>query len=720
MRIAIFPIEKEKYRKDNKFSISTEIAYIVSYLEENNPDDIVYPASDLDFLYKTDPDIVCIYAPYSFTYDYIVSISQNIKEKYNIPVILAGDHITALPKTLPISCNVGILGDPEFILKDLVELKRNDSFNEKSFSKIPGVVFNFKNQKVITDKPQYIKDINSLPMTRAVFQDLPGEWLPSIIMGRGKPNNNAWQPLTNQPVRLFSIERIIQDIGDLLANNQGLKTADIKDYLFLYDKYFFKKFIQMYKETQLIKYMKFNVKALISQLDEEIIHDLKDIMQIPKLTIHFISPLEKFYKDLKEEFIPYKKQKDILDICYKYNINIEAKFLYNLPNETIEDSTKTYWKISRNYYDKYKNINIKVSPLVLMPGSELWQKSIFRKIITENFNNWSSLNSFDENSPKINNLSFEEINQIKTYINNKFDNKTEYFEVVYNYENELLSKANSQLNSVKELLNNNNISEFDMPVISTLSVYQEVSDIISTFENTLVSSNSTISQVIDSINLSKDTYTNIKNNFLRNDLMYSNNINYLSLEYILSEISQNANLKTVLQIANKNLIDIKNMFKNDYLEVDYIDPDILNKPIINLQTDKLYDLIVLYFNLDSIINPDKLIKLCANRLNENGALAIAFYNPKNIVSLIHLMTNQNLNKTFYNYKRTNYFTLEKLDELLKNNGFISKQIDSVIFPGFKFMSFTEKTFKEPLLKFIRHEDLEKLIYIYICRKNTEI
>ena len=86
MRIAIFPIEKEKYQIENKFSISTDIAYIISYLEKNNPEDIVFPTCNLDFLSKTKPDLVCIYAPYSFTYNQIVYISNEIKEKYNLPV----------------------------------------------------------------------------------------------------------------------------------------------------------------------------------------------------------------------------------------------------------------------------------------------------------------------------------------------------------------------------------------------------------------------------------------------------------------------------------------------------------------------------------------------------------------------------------------------------------------------------------------------------------
>lgn len=726
MRIAIFPIEKEKYQKDNRFSISTEIAYIITYLENNNPEDIVFPCCDLDFLSKTKPDIVCIYAPYSFTYEQIVSISHEIKEKYNIPIILSGEHITALPKTLPSCCDIGILGDPEENLKNIIELKRNDLFNEKNFSKIPGLVFSYKNQKVITDKPQYIKDIDSLPMTRAVFQDMPGDWIPSIIIGRGKPVNNSWQNLTNQPVRLFSIDRITQDIVDLIANNYGLKISNIKDYLLLYDKNYFRKFISMYRETNLVEYMRFNVKALMSQLDEEVIYELKHTMQIPKLTIQMVNPLEKFYKDLKEDFVPYSQQKKILDLCFKYNINVEAKFLYNLPNETKEDTTKSYWFIKRNYFERYNTFKIKMSPLSLSPGSELWQKAILKKAIMENFNNWSSLNKFDEKTPVLSLLG-DEISHIHTYLKNSFVNKNDYFKADFNNDPVFEHLRNASTQTIKDSLNiiKENFSQYryidteqlEKVIFKSLKLTDIDENMIFTLEEIINSSNniSTL-KVTEKISQIKRMYQELKSDDFHNQIYYSNNINYLALEPILHEISKNANLKNILQISEKSILDLKSIFKNDHLDIDTLNPNLLNKPIIDVKLDKKYDVILLYFTLDFSLKYDKILSFCRKSLNDNGLLILPFYNSKNVISLVRMLSNKNINNLFYNYKRTNFYTLESMGEILKKNSFLIKEIDDVSFPVNKKLSVTEKVFKEVFFSHLNDKDTDKLFYVYVCRK----
>lgn len=726
MRIAILPVEKEENQIKNKFTISTEIAYIITYLEHNNPEDVIYPACDLEFLYKTKPDIVCIYAPYSFTFEDVIKISNSIKENLDIPVILSGDHISSLPKTLPLSCNAGILGDPEETFKEIIELKRNDNLNEKSLSKIPGIVFNFKNQKVITDKPQFIKNIDELPMTRGVFYDMPGEWLPSLMTGRGKATVNAWQPLSTQPVRLFSIERMITDIADLIANNQELKVAPIKDYLFLYDKARFKKFIEMYIDTNLIKYMSFNVKALISQLDEEIIYDLKHVMKIPKLTIQFLSPLEKFYKEIKDEFVPLKKQKELLDLCFKYNLNIEAKFMYNMPNETIEDTTKTYWYIKRNYINKYENLDIEINPLSVLPGTELWHKGIFKKAFTESFNNWNSLDrtKFDENTPYLSSLK-ENINIIKESFKNLTIKKNNVFNLnvqmpdldEFRYISTNVIK--SSVEQVKEMYPERDINtEEVIHKIFNVPVPKIDQNLFFTLEE-LLNSDKNISdlKIPERIKEIKVKYTENKTEKFHNLIYNSNNINYFALEAVLQEIVQNTKIKNVLQVCNKNILDLKKIFKNDYLDVDTLEPEIFNKPVINFKTDKKYDMILLYFTMDIIADPDKTIDFCKNILNDKGVIIIPFYNSKNIIAVTRLLTELNLNNLFFGYKRTNFYTLDSFNNFILKHNFLVKSIDSVDYPGEKNVSATEKVFNETLKTHLNKNETEKMFYIFVCRNS---
>ena len=58
-----------------------------------------------------------------------------------------------------------------------------------------------------------------------------------------------------------------------------------------------------------------------------------------------------------------------------------------------------------------------------------------------------------------------------------------------------------------------------------------------------------------------------------------------------------------------------------------------------------------------------------------------------------------------------------MGEILKKNSFLIKEIDEVIFPELKKISATEKVFKGTLFTHLNSKDIEKLFYVYMCRKS---
>lgn len=729
MKIAILAIDRHEGLIDQDIHIGTEIAYIINSLENNNFDDIVFAASNIAFLNLFKPEVICIYAPYSETFEYINNVSNKIKKQYNAPVILLGDHISSLPRTLPITCDVGILGDSEEILVKVIELIRNNNFDEKYLSKISGLVFHSKTRKIITSPPQYIENIESLSLTRAVFYQSPGKWITSIISGRGKPSNNDWDVLTNQPVRLFSIEKMMRDIADIIANNKEEKIVPIKDCLFLYDKDRFKKFVAMYRETKLSQYMHFEINSMIYQLDEEIIHDLKKILNIPKLTINFLSPIEKPYKEMKERFIPYKEQQKILDLCFKYNLNVDANFMYNLPLETTEDITKIYWLIKRDYLKKYNNLNLSVKPYISLPGSKNWQKMFAKKVITESFNNWESLKKYSESTPSLNSIKNTDILLINETFNKLTSRPDDNF--ILNLEQtskttEMMKEnMSNMISKFKDHLSKNPVENIDVNNI-TNTFFDDNQRHIKLSDNILnhledindFNPEKGYKDIQDKIENIRAGYYSIHDDYLYHKLHNSNSITYLSLNSVLEQITKNTNIKSVLQVSNQSILDLKKVFKNDYLDVDYLDTVYFNKPTFNNKLDKQYDMILLYFTANNVLDFKKTLRFCHNNLKDNGLLVVPFFHSKNLLDLIRITTNLNTNDWIYNYKRTNLHTILSMNDDLTESGFMIKNVDGIDFPNINKPSINAKVFYSFLDKNLTTFEMEKYMYIYTCRKKS--
>ncbi|MBC7474224.1 MAG: hypothetical protein H7263_08010, partial [Candidatus Sericytochromatia bacterium] len=417
MRIAFLSIETEEYQKKAEFINSTNIAYLMSYLEINFKDTLIFPLNENSLLPLAKPDIVCIYAPYSSTFNQVIETVTYIKETVNVPVIILGDHITYLPKTLPINADVGIIGEGEETLREVIQLVKDNNFNEKSLSEVAGIVFHSRGQKIITNNAQIIDKLDSLPLTRRFFYKMPGNWLPSLITGRGNPKKNIYSH-NNIPIRLNSAERIINDLVDIMTFHPEKNIIPVRDHLFLHDINRFKNFIEIVEKTNLTKHLRLEINAQVEQLNDEVLYLLRHVLDTPQLNIYLSSPSEKIQKELKENPFSINSYKKVIDSCYKYNIKTKLFFLTGFIAETKEEASKNYWTVRSQYLNKFKDFKSELEVLIPKPGTEMWQKAAQKKLVnTDNFN-WDNLNptNLTNKSVLLSNVNSNETNlMIQSY-----------------------------------------------------------------------------------------------------------------------------------------------------------------------------------------------------------------------------------------------------------------------------------------------------------------
>ena len=88
------------------------LAYIASYLKEQVGVEDIFLEVDPQRIIEKKPDLVGISA-FSVNYGGAVSGAREIKKKLDIPIVIGGPHISALPMNLDPSMDIGVMGEGE-------------------------------------------------------------------------------------------------------------------------------------------------------------------------------------------------------------------------------------------------------------------------------------------------------------------------------------------------------------------------------------------------------------------------------------------------------------------------------------------------------------------------------------------------------------------------------------------------------------------------------
>lgn len=782
MKIAFLPIEKS-----TKLYSITPLAYFFSYLGQIFPEDLLYPVPDVEKAILTSPEIVVLYQTDTSLFNQVIKISQEIKEKLGVPIILMGNYITYLPKMLPDSIDIGIIGEGETQLEKLITLFKKARPDDKALLKTDGIVFNSKNQKILTGrgKPVFTQDIDAIPLTRERFFNMVGDWQLTIQTGRGNPNKNIYTQNSDIPIRLHSIENIVKDIVDIVTFFPEVKRVPIMDNVFFHDFTRFKKFCETSKEGKLNKYLNLEVFARVHELNDEVIYLLKNYLKVYKINI-LLTPFEENIQ--KENKLPNLKKEafeKVLSQCYRLNISVEIHSKSGYSLETKEDIAKKYWYF-RNLNNKYNDfLNYSFSYITPDVGTESWLKAISKKLITDKTKDWENLSdSFNNKNPIL--LGNSNINDIKDSMD-KFNNLNERFfekepmlgfiKEKMDYSKEFISNAADKIaeyfdkrkgltKEEKKELSNTIFDEkvkgyfpldFIGKVLSSLEgnllpneppitgeeIKKNIKSLIISTElrlkskNKNLNDNSITEEIADTINdptkedsnfdnLIKDNlaFYNDKNKIVELDNVFYNH-NFLSISVVspLEQLIKTSDVESILQITDKNFIDLEKIFATANYKIDTLDFNFFNKTSFEMdKNNNQYDSIVMFFALDFTPKISRIMNYCNRHLKENGTLIINFLNAKNILMTVRLLSNFDNSTMFGGYKRNNCFTLENMNEIIERYNFVPKSINTFEFPEYSSdniyigQKFIMNIFNDKLKS--NFADQTIFSYTYTCRRKS--
>ena len=322
------------------------------------------------------------------------SVSQNYNEANNIarmahqaqiPVLMGGIHITALPQSLNHHMTLGCLGEGEETIVELVRLFIDKGkFPLKDLDNIPGVCF-WEGDKLrfTADRPP-IANLDTIPLPARDLVPIKSHTY--MFTSRGCPyrcrfcaSSAYWHKL-----RLFSADYVVNEIGTLVENYK-VKFITFYDDMFISDVGRLKEIAAGLDRAGLLKKVKFSCSCSAPNITDEVAKILKEI-NLVSVGMGLESGSDKTLHYLKGKAFSVQKNRQALEILKKHGITGNASFVIGSPDETLADMMETYKFIKENPV-----CLVDVYVLTPFPGTAIWDYALSQELVTNEMD-WEKLN----------------------------------------------------------------------------------------------------------------------------------------------------------------------------------------------------------------------------------------------------------------------------------------------------------------------------------------
>jgi len=356
LKIALVTLQKDAERIP-----PTGLVYLATYLNEkiglkkehirifdkNISDNVT--SEVLEF----SPDIIGIT---SMTVDYgkAIIFAREVKKRSSAKMILGGVHISTLPESFDKVFDIGVIGEGEKTLQEIVKTYCElEALSVPNLKKIKSVIF-FDGDKLISTPKRNPLILDSLPIPNFKFVDssyFKKEEIPLIskvgvkgylITSRGCPyrcvfcsTSRFWGKMRFHSPEFTAkiVKRLIDDFGcDYLQTLDDLFTVSpkrVREIRMAFEK-----------EGILDKISGIICQPRTNLITDELCKEMKKI-KIKTVSFGFESGSPKMLNWLKQQSVSPKTNIEAIRLCSKYGFKIYGSLIYGSPGETIEDMEKT-------------------------------------------------------------------------------------------------------------------------------------------------------------------------------------------------------------------------------------------------------------------------------------------------------------------------------------------------------------------------------------------
>lgn len=392
MKILLINSEKEE---SGYLPLAT--AYLAGYLKEQGYDNVKIIDRTLtndvvEEIKEYNPNLIGMNVFSCLCFE-MKQLAKKIKKVMDVPIVAGGPHIYCDPLNNLKGFDIGVTGEGEVTLLELVKLlESKGKFEVEDLRKINGLVFFNEGKTELTPQREYIEDIDTIPFPTLDLLDMkhystPGEAGVNFIgrrgyllTSRGCPYNCTYcaSSCIWSSVRWHSAERTVAEIKNWVGKYKANHFL-VYDDLFIANLPRLEKMINLLEKENLLGKIDFEILARANLITERACILLKKL-NATTVSVGFESGSPKILKYLKGTTVTVEHGKKAIDLLDKYGFATYGLFMIGSPGETEEDLKMTYEMVKD---PKIKVLNVNVT--MPFPGTVLWHDALRDKIYPPDF-----------------------------------------------------------------------------------------------------------------------------------------------------------------------------------------------------------------------------------------------------------------------------------------------------------------------------------------------
>ncbi len=362
------------------------LSYIASNLRRDIPSiNIRIVDRDLEKhirLFK--PDIVGV-SSVSQDYD-IARRHARLCKEYDLPVIMGGIHISALPATLSPDMDVGVMGEGEKTLSEVLLSLSNGGFDTDRLNKIDGILYRTGSGELISTPPRkLINPLDKLPLPARDLLPIRKWGVIHMFSSRGCPYDCSFCASTRfwSRIRFHSSNYVVHELKDAVSKYLPVSIVFYDD-MFTASKKRLAEIVDGIRAEGLHNRVKLSISCRANALKEEIVELLKQ-MNVDGVGIGLESGSDETLRFLKGPSVSVKENIKALRLLERYNINVTGSFVIGTPDESLSEIRKTY------NFIKMSSLNlVAVYVLTPYPGTPIWDLAREENLVSDNMK-WDKL-----------------------------------------------------------------------------------------------------------------------------------------------------------------------------------------------------------------------------------------------------------------------------------------------------------------------------------------
>ncbi len=332
------------------------------------------------------PDLVGI-SSMTATFTRAQRIARAAAER-GLPVVMGGMHITLLPECLNADMRVGVLGEGEEALVELLRLAEEQGpWRDEHLARVKGICYRDATGALqITEPRPPIQNLDSVGLIP--YDDLPEALEGYVLTSRGCPYRCAFCSSSHywKRLRYHSPEHTVQAIENAARAHPG-DMIWIMDDLFIADRQRVETIVRLVRERGLHERYRFSVAGARANMIDDAIVALLKTMNVAAFGFGVESGDSAVLASLKGDQITIEQNIHAIETVRRMGLIAFGYLIVGAPGETLAQARRTV-DFARRHLDGQFHMSL----LTPQPGTPIWDLALKKGLVTNDME-WERLNA---------------------------------------------------------------------------------------------------------------------------------------------------------------------------------------------------------------------------------------------------------------------------------------------------------------------------------------